>query len=162
MLWLIIFGAIGFALGAWLGFDDGIVAVFTGALGALLGVVLAFAPNGICAIWVHSKWERVNTQQLQSIATGDKISGRFFLGSGVINDELVYNYFVKTPAGSYYETYAPVNESTVYETDGQPRVETWRSTSENIWLNIFADNGGEAYEFYVPNGSVVQTYTLKP
>lgn len=165
MLWLIIFGAIGVILGAiYFGRElGGFEGVFLGILsGVMFGLVAGLLAN-VVAIPFMGGNDVVESQDLQSMATSSGISGTFFLGIGTVDSTPEYHYFVKTANGGFEEKSTETEYATVYETDGTPHVDVTWTDSSNEWLGLFSTKlKDEHYNFYVPKGSVVQTYTLKP
>lgn len=165
MLWLIILPVLAalFALVKFRKSDSetrfGMTVAFV-ALGAIAAVIV-----NTVAIWTwgHTTWVRTDNVPLQSMAADSTIHGSFFLASGTIDGETVYHYFARQGDGGYYEASVPTYEATVYETDGPPHLERWEDRSANWWTAIFNGSRDNVdYAFYVPKGSVVQTYTLKP
>lgn len=168
MLWFIIFGIIGaLVMGILFWNIDGVehdvpFTTFGVLLGAALGAIAAVVANFIACFWIHPVWYKADQWDLQSIGTGQQTHGAFFLGIGSIDGYQVYNYFAKVGPNDYQEAQAYTDDSTIHESTGTPHVEYWKQKSPNTWLGLFADGTHESYEFYVPRGSVKQTYVLKP
>lgn len=171
MLWFIIFGVLGFILA----FAASAIAdkkesyqmgygfhTFIGVVGACGGAIIAVIANFVACIWIHPVWYKAGEWDLQSIGTSSQTHGSFFLGIGQVDSYPTYNYFAKVGPHDYQEEWAYTDNSTVHESDSTPHVEYWKEKSPNNWLGLFADGSDESYEFYVPSGSVVKTYELKP
>lgn len=164
MLWFIIFGTIGIVVaGIFFIREMGGYGVVPGILiGAIAGMVIGVLAN-VIALPFMGATRHVEAHDLQSIGAASGISGSFFLGIGTVDSTTEYHYFVKTADGGFQEKSIETDYATVYETDETPHLDiTWDDPS-NQWLGIFAAHmSDEHYNFYVPRGSVVQNYTLKP
>lgn len=172
MLWFIIIPSILF-IGLWAYFqwDDQAVpgSNFVASLfyGLFVGGILALIANGIVTGTQGKHWVVSGTENLQSIRTSQDTHGSFFLGSGSFESEPAYYFFVKTSDGGYIEKHVPADEAKVFESNMTPHVEYLekRNLSKNTDWNIFAGNNdgwNYYYNFYVPPGSVIQTYKLTP
>jgi hypothetical protein len=167
MLWFILFGLIATVWVCYFAIPDlGVIGgtVVGLLMGACLGLALGLLGNLFGSIWWTEHYIAPKTVSLQSMAADSSLHGAFFLGIGRVDDVMEYHYFARQADGGFYEASAPVEDSTVYESAGNPHVEISRTAIDNIWMNALGSLDGKYphYKFYVPKGSVVQTYTLKP
>lgn len=164
MLWFIIFPVLfflGIVLFLWK--EMGKSSLFFGVIFGVIGGFFGLIANIACSGPIGFHYTKYDSIELQSLGTNSEIHGSFFLGIGGVGERTAYHYYAKTEDGGFYEDSVSTSRATVYETDGVPHVEILRRESNNdLWL-ISPDNEyRDRYAFYVPRGSVVQTYTLKP
>lgn len=131
----------------------GLLAGFFG--GAVGGV----AVNGIVdGIIDNHKLE--HTYLLHELKDGSTTGGSLFLGSGSLHSEQVFTYYKQVGPGRYELDSVPADQTQVIESNTeQPRLEEWPEYG-NWW---FIAGSGEAttdYIFYVPAGSIGNTYNL--
>ena len=147
--------------------DASVSLVVTVTLGGLIWVVLSFPVLGAIA---GANAEAVNTgsdrDELAAIATDSSVSGRFFLGSGYINGYQTFSYLTKGEDGWFRLSSAEANASTVYESDETPYVEYfyWKDVPP-WWVSpfvLFNKHEPVTYDFYVPEGSVLNNYQIQP
>lgn len=108
-------------------------------------------------------------RELEGVSTQQYISadGEFGLFHGYItaqtNDK--YRYYYKEEDGSIRSSVADMSQTTIRYTDEKPMVDIRTTTTEKdkVWL-IFHDGKytetSYEYNFYVPEGSVIQSYTF--
>jgi hypothetical protein len=166
VLWFILLPALAL-IGAAVLYFKGYGAGATGAAfgGVLLGGFIALMINFMCAIGSDNYYVKGYSVPLQSIGSGSSIHGAFFLGIGTVDGTTEYHYYAKQEDGGFYEASVPTDRASVYEIDGEPHVDVMYSKEKNYpWLTVLQPSHEyhDYYNFYVPKGSVVQTYTLKP
>lgn len=138
--------------------------LFGGILWAFIGLL------GIGSLGhIGSTTQKTGTEvyNLTALETGNQVSGRFFLGSGTVNDNQVFSYLYQDEDGGFRLDSAYASNSVVYEDDSEkPRLEVDNyETVPNPWLSPILPIGGESTgenKFYVPEGSVLSNYQVTP
>lgn len=90
----------------------------------------------------------------------------YVYGSISTDNKQAFNYYVKQADGSYKLKSAPASNSVIVYTDDSPRVETqsYKCERGNLILEAWSISRCEekptAYKFYVPKGSIAESYRL--
>jgi hypothetical protein len=111
------------------------------------------------------KQEAKYVTPLKALATGSKVTGRFYLGSGSIEGKRTVNYITADGDRNYIRQ-QDASASVVIEdiTTGQPHMIALQKCYESPWImpwKMCKDiNEGIAFEFHVPAGSVLSDYTV--
>ena len=116
--------------------------------------------------------------RIYSIGLNNSVEGHFTLGCGSVEGKSVYRFFAKVQGGGYKCYEVDADNTTLIETDGcTPYVQYIkgkRCTCDGNWLMkaYFGDNesfwrdsfslGDEEQIIYLPKGSIVQTYEIRP
>lgn len=139
---------------------DLVDTMFGGLLGGLIGVIPSFIIGGMISIMIlgTSPMECKYTQELMAMKDNTSISGSFFLGTGRADSEMCYIYLVETDKGMHTKTLKQNGSYEVYIkcTDGTPYLEYW-DAEEDFWR---LPDESPYYVFYLPEGSVVNTYEI--
>ena len=103
--------------------------------------------------------------ELYAIADNTNTEGSFFLGSGRISEEGVYDFYYTTTDGGYKWGSVTANDrvTTIYPTDGEPYIEIFKEKdSGRILLFDWEDEYGTMVmiNIYIPTGSVTNEYHL--
>jgi hypothetical protein len=95
-----------------------------------------------------------HTRDLQAINMGDNLQGHFFLGSGYVNDEQIYSFYVKSDGG-YYPDQVDADKVFIVEDSGTPRIVEHDFYTPD-WLNPWHEKHERktTYTIYVPPGSI--------
>jgi len=131
----------------------GPVFVFLGVVCLGLSMLTCVATAGI----VGHDYEPGRTIQLQAISTDTAVQGSFFLGTGYVDEELVYYYYAENSDGSFYPDSISGSDTTIVETSEKPRIEVTDVTFPG-W--IIPDLDGDfnvythKYTVFVPEGSI--------
>lgn len=135
-----------------------LISLMMGLLTTLLSVGLAFAINPI----THFVQISSHTSQLVNIQQLSGERGSFFLGSGYVDGEQEFSFYVKNPNGTYYLQTADAAGTTIHYTTGTPYVVHKRYGSSHFWwLSPIKSLEGEySYDIYIPQGSIEQNFTL--
>jgi hypothetical protein len=130
-------------------------------LGALILAMVGFGTLAISFLPAHRSIDHSHDSscELQAIQMGQGVSGRFYLGSGVINDENVFTYYCKTGENHYQSGRVQADYADVIESDTQtPRLIEhryyWPWWVMPQWLTDGIDMGGTSWTIYVPKGSI--------
>lgn len=131
------------------------VAPFCGVLGALIGFFVAWSlpAKGI---------EDRQQYKMVSLNDGSSINGRFFLGSGHINEKMVYTFYYETENETYKLKQVSATDAEIKYTTGQPtatRIGIKDDTES--WSYWFAIDFYEAnWLIEIPEGSIQNNYIL--
>lgn len=136
----------------------------------------------LCVGLVHSPkyTENIygNKVQIYSIGLNNSVEGHFTLGCGSVNGKSTYRYFAKVNGGGYKCFEVDANNTTIIETDdckpciqyikgkrctcdGNFLVHAYFGDNEDFWRERLGDECKEQI-IYIPKGSVIQTYDLRP
>lgn len=147
---------------------------FFGAAAAALGWSAATVAASIF-LWAVLSEDlgpaRVETEQLQALSVDKSLNGSFFLGSGTVDEEPVFYYYQKNEDGSFFLDYAYAEDVTIVEDSGPPRYDQTCHALLQFWPGDYqpwhaGDISDQAAQcdrkatFYVPEGSVTQSYNL--
>ena len=101
------------------------------------------------------------TVALRAMGNGDGVEGRsYFLGSGYVEDKAVISYIENLDDGGSKLKRANASESVIYEGAEEPTLSIHSYAGKNWWITPFNTHTATKYEFRVPDGTVVETYTL--
>jgi len=171
MIWILIALAITvvFGIAAYL-FDDYDWAEYTASCFFFTMIVAVILMVGSTFFASSGAEHKVSTYPLVQLNDGNHLKGSFFLGSGVIDDRMGYNYYERHPDGSMTLESVDARDAKVIEQPGDARVVedlkcNWRGGSiRSIPFVHFLDCEGlqetVSWTFYVPPGSVLNNYTL--
>lgn len=125
--------------------------------GAIVGGLLALA---LPANYKTDNW----CDNLESIQDNNAISGKFFLGSGLINSRMGYVYYVKEDSNTYRMWQTDYDGATIRYSNEHPKIcITYRHFDNSFW-NYFAIDlpHNEIWKciFYIPKGSIKQDFNL--
>jgi len=104
---------------------------------------------------------------LDTLNDGSSVSGRFFLGSGYIDSEPSFMFYV-SDNGSHYLLNVPADSATVRYTSGRPHADlVCRGSHDSLFtwpLHIHSSPDCQRHVrsaiFYVPKDSIVSNYHL--
>lgn len=154
------------AFAFWAMLEDGSEGLIPGAIGgATVGFIVALFIGGIA--YTDSHWEHKSTTPLVSLADGSSVHGSFFLGSGYVDGSPSYTWYESNGENNYVRKdveagvatihYLPKGETPYYtirqkKADDKSFWQPWGFNTYGTW--------DEKYNFYVPQGSIQQSYTL--
>lgn len=148
--------------------------IFGAILGTTLGLLASLVIGGVFypttePVTVEEKNKLVQIDDTTYSDVSGTIRGGVFLVRGAVTTDLAagFSYYVETDGG-YTLRVAPADKSTIYYTDTTPRVEKVSRDcgTERVRLREFGfqfcntDLEGEHYDFYVPKGSIVESFQL--
>lgn len=148
---------------------DVLIGLMVGAL-----VVLFYLAIQAATSFVESVEQPVQSEPLVNIAdtsypdTHGTIHGSmlYVYGSISTDNKQAFNYYVKQADGSYKLKSAPASNSVIVYTDDSPRVETQSYKCERgeiifeAWSIAGCKEKPTTYKFYVPEGSIAESYRL--
>lgn len=142
-------------LGGWgEAFFMGFVALFLASMGAMvLNLAFIKGPNANC----DKEW------RLTSLQDGTSTSGRFFLGSGVIDEHPSFMYYRQDADGYRLESIKAAKVRIVYN-EGAPRLtkkhKCYDPDKGHYFWSFIHYEDSPSYVFYVPAGSIKQDIVL--
>lgn len=104
------------------------------------------------------KWTSTQTATEYIVALQDEslINGKFYLRSGSINQKDYYKYLVKLKSGGYKANQIPANQTTIYITDNNFRVE-WYERERGLGLS----NKTEKFWYiYIPENAIIYDFNI--
>lgn len=146
------------------GYDPAIEAPF----GAFCGLIVGFLVSMVVGAFVYDgSIKPVATVELVSLADGAGVEGHFFLGSGYIDSKSVFTWYESRGDNSFVRKSADADESTIHylKDDKKPYYVVNKNCSDGgffqTWaLNVESGCWDGHYDFYIPRGSIVQSYKL--
>ena len=107
------------------------------------------------------------TKKLASFKAMNNTSGAFFIGSGSVEGSTVYQWFEKTEEDGNefltpHRTTVSEDVSLIQEKDGEARVviNCSRSLHRFDIITMQDDETWDEYEFHIPQGSLVESFSL--
>lgn len=108
--------------------------------------------------------------RLAALQTGSQIEGRFFLGSGRIEEEPIFSYLYRQSDGGVKLAWVDADRATVYEDENDsPYLEIVQySYGCNAFVTPFCpgadgpDEFATEYNFHIPKDSVISNYEITP
>jgi len=139
------------------GYLDIVEIILFSFLNALLSAFIGF-----CFACVLPSYYVVEKSifDLESIQDGSKMQGQFFLGSGYINEQMHYSFYLNEEKG--YKLYSiSSNDAHIRYTNNKPKLEMLEEKKSNAFINNFSLCELKTnYIIYVPKGSILQNYDL--
>lgn len=96
------------------------------------------------------------TEYIVALNDNPGLKSRYYVRRGYVESQMYYNYMVKLSGNSYIANQVPVRKSTIYETDGNYRIEWW--TKEKGYL--FAKTSENYWKVYIPKNSILSEYDI--
>lgn len=125
--------------------------------------VLCFLFVGFIAFGIYKANEspveyiHTSTEYIAALQDNNITNSRYYMRRGRINEDLWYQYMVKSGCG-YKANKCKSKNAIIYCNDDEtPRVE-WYDV-EQKWL-FFRVIGDQHKKIYIPNGSIVEDYTI--
>lgn len=143
----------------WFGLVQGFFISLGIALAWLLAVGLLVFVSGMMS-YNHEESESVS---LRALGSDSSVSGSFFLGSGYVNGERVLSYIKENKNGSFTTGQVEGKHAEIWELeDAKPQMVTHTQYSDRWWLIPERVKTGTWWEFRVPEGSVSESFEVKP
>jgi hypothetical protein len=152
------------------GLGDYTFALVIGTLFAALAVgVGAGVPTGI--VYEVQRTTAPIESSLKTLADGQGVEGRFFLGSGSVDSEPVFFYYSGSDQDGYRLRHVDADYVTIHETDDEPKMVRYCEDNSTVsgwvtWpLKTYTGSRYDCYSdsethFYVPRGSIQNNYIL--
>jgi len=122
----------------------------------------------VCAIVIgfiipYDYTEKVSSYNLESLEDGNSQVGSFFLGCGLVNDEITYSFYYEKKGYYHLQQLEPYNVSIKYS-NGKPKFIIYKQcASDNLGNDFvlgFGTDGRERYVLSVPKGTIKNNYYL--
>lgn len=151
------------------GFVGGLI-LFDSMPGAMSMAILAWMAAGTFACETIEKGEEQyavrDTVEIESAVTGSQISGTFVLGTGTIDGERYYAYWISE--GTYRDgaierrkISAENWDVEVIEGTDDPKIIFTEYKKEETAWKVYVDSPYQRAEVFVPEGSVQYNYDIK-
>lgn len=157
------------------------VGLFLTALIEVMAFFLYMIFTLFVSIWHPLKYtENIYGKKvlIYSIGLNNSIEGHFTLGCGSVNGKSTYRYFAKVNNGGYKCFEVDADNTTIVETDnckpyiqfvkgkrctcdGNFLMSAYFGDNEDFWRESINDGYIEQI-IYIPKGSVLQTYEIRP
>lgn len=153
---------------------DGYDWVLDVLFGLMLGLIITvgylttqFSTNKVDPVEQTAYEPLVNIADTSYPDTHGTIHGGMFYiyGSISTDNQQAFNYYVQQPDGSYRLKSAPASSSVIVYTNDSPRVEVNSYRCERgliieAWSIALCNEKPPTYKFYVPEGSITNSYKL--
>jgi hypothetical protein len=137
--------------------SDYFAGIFIGFIFSLfLAMVLAInVPKEI------SNTQEVRQYDLVSFNDSGQLDGRFFLGSGTVNESMYYRFYYEKGKGFNYNKIEANSVKNIYY-DDDPRIIKYRITKKpkGLWSLMTFGFYDYYYLIYVPEGSIKRQFNL--
>lgn len=171
MIWFIIFSLIALIVfivgccckcfdGAWEGFLGFVLTQLAGLAAAWLCVLVSLF---VATCVAKTEWVPVETTNISALNDSASTYGRFFLGSGYVNEELQYYFIKETEKGKIAGSIDADNAYIIESNTETPRIERWEERiADDIWLwfTISKELGVSEYRIYIPENSVTTDFNI--
>lgn len=116
--------------------------------------LLAYIPIGDVE-WKNDP-EPTRTEYITALVDSNQTSGRMYLMSGYVREELYYQYMTKTADGGHKYRKIIASDATIYSARSNYRVEQYRQ--RKTWLFIYDER--TVYKVFIPDGSIISNYNI--
>jgi hypothetical protein len=152
-------------MGIWNLAETSFGAILGSVLLVLFGVPTAFGVvYGITYLTSLATPAHVSNEteaDLRAVALDSGLEGRFFLATGYVEGKRVVNYIAEHDGGYITVEQVDAVNTYVYEDENvNPRVVTKQWQASEWWLAPFGIDRGNTYVFHIPEGSVLENYTI--
>jgi hypothetical protein len=138
----------------------GVNTALGGALGLAAGS-LAWIVLGVVNISPENFERQETTREIISLQSNTSLSGEFFLGTGSVQGEKVYYYYVRTDRGAISKR-VDADRTYVKEKSGTPKITRIRYEQKNPsnWYFVIPpkDTLEEYNQIQVPEGSIKREF----
>lgn len=149
------------------GFWEGIGCAFMAACGGAFVAFFVAMILGAC-LYTGSHWKVTDRTALVNLADGSDTHGRWgFLGSGYLDSAPSFTWYESDGKNSYVRQDVPASQASVhYLTSKQTPYYTIKTKKADEpgfmqkWGFQMGSYGETYYDFYIPKGSIVQSYVL--
>jgi uncharacterized protein YacL len=161
----IIFMVLSTGIGFWIGYRDW-QSIFEGLLTATLGLIIGCIIALLVAFLLPSRLiEKKDVATIVNLQDNSSLSGRFFLGSGQINDKMVYVFYYESSPGIYKMQQIGYENAVIkYTTDTTAFVEQYTKVLDKtyFWNHFSIDNEicNVRYVINVPKGTIKTNFQL--
>ena len=120
---------------------------------SMLGVVIAMVIDNNYVV-------KKSSTPLACLNDGTSLKGNFFLGSGYVDEQMTYTYYVKVK--DYYKLeQLPASDVLIKYTKGPARILKVEQVEDNSFRSYFGiGRPNTRFVIYVPKGSIKNNYQL--
>lgn len=145
---------------------------FVGALkGFFMGAAFCVVMSLLIIMLLHSASRAVNgvnkvevdrkVTHLRALSLDSQVKGSIFLASGSVGEEDYIRFIKLNKDGSNSISKISADYAKVWEVDtDEPRLESIKYAESIPWLYPWTVDSFNRYEFYVPEGSIVESSTI--
>ena len=133
----------------------GLISLFTGVIGLLVGLVLAIAVP-------MDTYEDKYSMNIENLNDNSSVEGSFFLGCSQFEGTMKYVFYVEED-GFYMMEQLDYELVKIKYSTGKPRVNVTENYPSDSWINNFAidlDCFSKTYVIEVPEGTIKNNYNL--
>ena len=166
MLWIIIGAIAGLVIGIaissneYFTFGEGFVTTLcTMVAGVLTGLIVFLLSSCIADCCAEKTYYTVEDTDIYALQDNMTTEGRFFLGSGHIDNELKYFYVKQTDVG-YTISNVDVDNAYIQYTSDRCYVEKQQGKFNNWFVRLIAEPMDVRYIFHIPEGSIINNYSI--
>lgn len=133
---------------------------------AAVGTFCALILFGVMCANISGPAEMVEVEStIELYAVNDYIGehGRFYLGSGHIDNDEYYYYVVKTEDGGFITKKIESDMAVLYYTEDEPKIEVCRYKFTNPihnFLSFGVCQTERKYKIYIPEGTIIHDYKV--
>lgn len=136
---------------------------FICALTALVMSLLAFMFIIAASSYIDDDnliFEKQYDKEIIALKDDGNADGRFFLGSGYINNDMVF-YYVTNEHGTYKISRIKAGDATIIYSEDSPRIEKYSAEKfVHWWYYIFAIPVSYYTQIYVPEGTIQYGFNI--
>lgn len=125
---------------------------------SIISILCLIITIGIDIYSATDKWTSTQTATEYIVALQDEslINGKFYLRSGSINQKDYYKYLVKLKFGGYKANQIPANQTIIYITDSNFRVE-WYERERGLG---FSKEIEKFWYIYIPENAIIYDFNI--
>ena len=170
MLWFVIFGVIALIITAILvahnehGFSVWLLYSFPALWASLAIALLVGGVVSEVALGCGAKTEYILTDvsEIHTLNDNSQLSGRYYLGSSSINEEMRYFYIESTPRGKHMDDVSAEHAHVIPSDKEDPRIEKYSERFSNAALRLFTTPFFDPLvKIYIPEGSITTEFDVE-
>lgn len=143
------------------GVFNGLIALFVS------GLVSALIMLGVGSWWMkpYILDQHTDSYDLKALSTSETVEGQFrgglFVSSGYVDGKQIFTY-IQSEGDGYFLRQFDAEDAIVYQGDYDPEIKVTTYRWGNPWFVPWDRGENQTAEFYVPEGSVANTYEVTP
>lgn len=133
------------------------------ACAVLLWFILMVTSHIVAVCAAETQWKLVETREIYALNDNVGVSGRFYLGSGHVEDEMKYYFVEKTEKGKVVNSIGAKNAYIVESNAETPRIEKLEKRWTNnivFWFTCSLGPNISEYKIYIPENSVTTDFNV--
>ena len=156
LIWVLLVGCLVWVITAVIVTNEHLSLTF-----AILSLLCMIAIIPAAVLVSSADYERAEepyvTHEVMCLNDNSMMSGRFYLRSGYIEEDLYYLYGYKTKSGGMKTQKVKAKNATVYFDDSAEPCVKWYTETKRFW---FITSTSYSCDIYVPTDSLVADYTI--